>query len=77
MMRWAIRESVFIGVWRLRIRAENPSGIIWKLGSVPSVLRMPEGTSGVERPWSFRRPHERAFAVAELFAVGAFEGQEV
>lgn len=79
-VRWAIRESVFIGVWRLReFRAGGIVRDYLEVGSVPSVLRHAGTyTAGVERPRSFPDGLMNAPSLlTELFAksVAFQEGQ--
>ncbi|CAI8740059.1 Hydrogenase expression/formation protein HoxQ [Methylocaldum szegediense] len=79
-VRWAIRESVFIGVWRLReFRPGEPARDYLEVGSVPAVLRQAgRYTSGVERPQSFPEGLMNAPSLlVEVFAKSAAfeEGQ--
>jgi hydrogenase-1 operon protein HyaF len=76
-VRWAIRESVFIGVWRLReFRADGTVRDYLEVGPVPSVLRNAgTGKAGVERPRSLPDGLMNAPSLlAEVFAKSdAFE----
>jgi len=79
-VRWAIRESVFVGVWRLReFRAGGTVRDYLEAGAVPSVLRHAgAGAAGVERPKSFPDGLMNAPSLlAEVFAKSAAveEGQ--